>query len=275
MKKALVFLFMISNIVCFSASGKGDKVQAPNCYSETVYDSGTNTSIVCGGTCDKNSVEDGTPVFGDFPSVKLCTRDIYEFTWTETNTLCATFKEEFKTGIYATRIDPVPNVAGKCWKWECKAGYSLGEGGRCQSMQEYCDSIGQVIRDGQCAPTWCNDYPGFNTNIHVEVRPPNSQCAQYRCKAGTWFATLTDKSTCRACDPVQGTRGGCYGNEGYGTNDGVYVQCNRNQYVNKVADGKWECANVATITKDRIESCWKCPVKQDMVNCLQRNIPCQ
>jgi hypothetical protein len=84
--------------------------------------------------------------------------------------------------------------------------------------------------------------------------------------------------TCKACAPVQGLRGGCYINDapasGPTATEGVYVQCNENQYVNKNGN-KWECKDVSNTVDATIKSCWKCSDKPDMMKCLQGNGTCE
>jgi hypothetical protein len=77
---------------------------------------------------------------------------------------------------------------------------------------------------------------------------------------------------------VQGLRGGCYVNEapasGPTETEGVYVQCNNMQDVNK-SDGKDGCKAVSITADSTVKSCWKCKDQSDMMNCLRGNGACE
>jgi hypothetical protein len=267
MRKIFVFLMFAANA----------GVAAACCYRYSRYDYSSNSYKTCGSFYTSSNVANGDIVFDSFPYVSTCSRWSCSASWSGSWTnLCAGYYSQYASGTNRARFSPIPDTGGRCWRWQCSGGYIQGTGGICQTLEEKCASLGLVVRNGMCSPKWCSGWEsGFNSGAHYEVA--NGSCNQWRCKAGNGFASVSDHVTCRACVPVQGTRGGCYINDGPASGptatEWVYVQCNSSQYVNK-SGGRWECRAVDSTGDPTIKGCWKCADKASMMKCLRGQGAC-
>jgi hypothetical protein len=266
-----MFLFLL---LVFAAAD----LFAGNCCHTTVYDVAEKMTKNCGSLDDTHApanvyIPNGRIAFLPFPYVRRCSRGArgsYTLHSSEVR-LCSGYSYSHAVSSNRTRFDPVPDHAGQCWKWQCKSAYGImGSGGQCFTPQENCANLGLEFRNNMCSPKWCAGYEaGFNSGRHYEYKVGN--CNQYRCNSGTYFADTNDKTTCKPCSPVQGLKGGCYGNTGGATVNATtwtYVQCTDDQYVNQVGSN-WTCTNLPVADDARIKSCWKCKDFATMQSCIK------
>lgn len=258
MKRLLIFLMFFMNAGAAVAC----------CYGYSRYNYATGSYSICGSYYRSNSIGYGAVVFDSFPYASWCNRGTCSASWVQTVRLCGGYNSSYSTGIYASRISVVADQGSACWRWTCRPGYTMEAGGRCMTLEEKCSELGLVVRNGACTPRWCDGWTsGFNASAHYEIGTGN--CNQWRCKAGTWFSTESDKLNCKACTPVQGKRGGCYAN----TDDYTFKQCSAQQYTNY--DGsRWECKNVEAVDDTSIKRCWKCEDNANMLRCMRGQGTC-
>ena len=280
MKRSLIIfvIFIICADYVFAGGGGGSSGGGGTCCHTTVFDVNENMTKNCGSLDDTHAphnvyIQSGKVAFQAFPQTRTCWRfggGSYRLDPAITN-LCSGFAAGFASGPNRSKFNPVADVAGQCWRWQCNSGLVTAPGGECLTPEESCAKVGLAYRNGMCVPNWCSDWEsGFNASRHYEI--PVGGCMQYRCRSGTFFASATDRATCKACAPRANQVGGCFGNAPVSTAwkpDGVFHQCSGSQYVSRTSGGKWQCSNLGTTDDARIKACWKCKDMAALLKCLQ------
>jgi hypothetical protein len=179
MKKIVLILSLLGPWVPDLRAGKGD------CCHTTVFDVAENMTKNCGSLDDTHApqnvyIQDNKVAFLAFPNTRICSRGLngsYRLHPSAKNLYTGySFYQSANS-----RMTPVADQAGQCWRWQCKSGYTMGANGECMTAEENCAKLGLAYRNGLCSPKWCQGWEsGFDARKHYEY--PAGSCNQYRCQ---------------------------------------------------------------------------------------------